>query len=389
MTGTTLALVEIDNHNEVFAALGQASLEIFLDEFAERVSRFARDGDELIKVQPNKYCVLLNGLTESVQIELAGAKLARLFEAPITIVDEEFKASVHTAFVPPVAKQNGNNRRRLQIAESALIEARTHNRPYVIRDQSSDLACVDVRRPREIELAFERGEFVMYYQPLVHAGYRSITGAEALMRWHHPEGVRAPGEFIPYLERSAILNSLTWFTLKSSMAQAADWPNAPSISVNLSPLLILDPDLIPNVSDALSLFDFPADRLVIEITEDAMIENPERTKNVLQELRSLGIQIALDDFGIGYSSLASFRELPVDKLKIDRSFVSNLLTHPRDKNIVKAIIDLAHAVEMKVVAEGVEDEPTASLLQEMGADLLQGYYFGKPMQAADLEKLLT
>ncbi len=388
MNGTTLALVEIENHNEVFAALGQASLEIFLDEFAERIAQFAREGDELIKVQPNKYCILLNDLSEPVQIELAGAKLARLFDAPIPIVDEEFKASVHTAFVPPVEPRSSNNRQRLQIAESALVEARAQNRPYVIRDHSNELACTNVRRPREIELAFERGEFVMYYQPLVHAGFRNIIGVEALMRWHHPDGVRAPGEFIPFLEHSAILSNLTWFTLKSSLAQSAAWPNAPSVAVNLSPLLLLDPGLVPNVSDALSLFDFPAQRLTIEITEDAMIEDPEGTKQVLHQLRELGVQIALDDFGTGYSSLASFREMPVDKLKVDRSFVSDILSHPRDQNIVKAIIDLAHAFEMKVVAEGVENEQTAGLLQDMGADLLQGYYFGKPMMAEALEKLL-
>lgn len=388
MKGSTLALVEIDNHNEVFAALGQASLELFLEEFADRLNQFARAGDELIKVQPNKFCVMLSELSEPVQIELAGAKLSRLFEAPISIVDEEIKASVHSAFVLPMDSER-NNRQRLQIAESALMDARAQNRPFVIRDGTGNSHAADARRPREIELAFERGEFVMYFQPLVHAGYRNIVGVEALMRWHHPEGVRSPAEFIPFLDHSAVLSDLTWFALKSSLAQAAVWPQSISVSVNVSPLLILNADLVPTVSDALSLFDFPAERLIIEVTEDTMISDPDGTRTVLQALRHLGVQIAIDDFGTGYSSLASFREMPVDKLKVDRSFVSNILSHPRDQNIVSAIIDLAHAFDMKVVAEGVEDEQTAALLQEMGADLLQGYFFGKPMQAAELKQLLN
>ena len=129
-------------------------------------------------------------------------------------------------------------------------------------------------------------------------------------------------------------------------------------------------------------------RLTLEITEDAMVEDPAGTRTVLNQLREMNVRIAIDDFGTGYSSLAAFRDLPVDILKIDRSFVASMLEHPRDHDIVRAIIDLAHTFKMKVVAEGVEDEETASALQQLGADTLQGYWFGRPMPAAEFERLL-
>lgn len=385
---STLALVEVDNHNDVFAALGQASRDIFLEEFADRIGQFARQSDELIEIQPNKFCILLENVSEPVQLELAGAKLTRLFEAPIQILDEEFKASVHTAFVPP-RKGDSTNLQRMQIAESALIEARNQRLPFLIRNERRAADDTDLRRPREIELAFERGEFVMYFQPLVHAGFRNVIAAEALMRWHHPEGVRHPGTFIPYLTQSAIIEDLTWFALKSSIAQAKSWPGEIGVAVNISPLLLLNSNLIQNVSDSLSVYDYPPHRLIIEITEEAMISDPTQASSALSELREIGVEVAVDDFGTGYSSLAAFRELPVDKLKVDRSFVSNVTTHPRDRDIIRAIVALAHAFDLKVVAEGVEDEQTASLLQELGVDQLQGFYLGQPMPPEKFRSLLT
>lgn len=388
MQNSTLALIQIENADEVFAALGQSSLDLFLAEFEERVGRFARDQDQILKVTPDKLCVLLSNVADDVQIELAGAKLARLFEAPISIVDEEFSARVHTAFVPPDGTSL-DTKKRLRIAESGLMNAKKNGLDYVVQCAVAESSTNPLRRIREVEQAFERGEFVMYFQPQVLASYQSIVGAEALMRWHDPEqGVRAPAEFIPYLDQSALMAEVSWFAIKSSVAQAAEWPSSVSISVNVSPRLLHDQQLSHSVSDALSIFGLDPERLILEITEDAMIENPAETIAVLGRLRALGIKIAIDDFGTGYSSLGNFRDLPVDELKIDRSFVASMLTHPRDNDIVKSIIDLAHTFDMRVVAEGVEDEETAEALRALGADLLQGYWFAKPLPSEQFRRRL-
>ena len=389
MNTSTLALIQIENTDEVFTALGQASLEVFLEEFEDRVQEFARSKDEVFKVQNNKLCILLNEVRDPLQIELAGAKLTRSFEAPIQILDEEFKATVHAAFVPP-DDNHADTKSRLRIAEYALTEARNSNQPFIVRDSIVKSKTVEAKRLREIELAFERGEFVMYFQPQVHSGFRNIVGAEGLMRWHHPQkGVRPPGDFIPYASRSALMRSLTWFAIKSCVAHAAEWPAETTVAVNVSPLLLHDEHLIPNVEDALTIFDLPAERLTLEITEDAMVEKPDETLAVLTQLHELGVRISIDDFGTGYSSLAYFRELPIDELKIDRSFVTNMLERPKDHDLVKGIIDLAHNLKMKVVAEGVEDDATADTLQQLGADQLQGYWFSKPIQSDEFEKMLS
>ena len=221
MKNSTLALIQIENADEVFAALGQSSLDIFLSEFEERVGQFARDQDQVLKVKPDKLCVLLCNVEDLVQIELAGAKLARLFESPICIVDEEFSARVHTAFVPPDGAPS-DTKKRLRIAESGLMDAKKQGLDYVVQRAVAESSTVPLRRTREVEQAFERGEFVMYFQPQVHATYHNTVGAEGLMRWHDPrEGVRPPGDFLPYLDQSALMAEVSWFAIKSSVAQAA------------------------------------------------------------------------------------------------------------------------------------------------------------------------
>ena len=384
----TLALVQIENTGEVFTSLGQASLELFVEEFESRIHCFARECDEVIQLQPNKYCVLLRDVCEPVHIQLAGAKLERVLAPPIKVLDEEFRPCVHAAFVP--AKEVAvDTKTRLRIAESGLIEARQKGVPYVVVDSVQESPTIAGQRSRQIELAFERGEFVMYYQPQLHSGYRNVIGAESLMRWLHPKhGLQPPKEFIPFVEQSAVMGPLSWFAIKSAVAQAASWPAELSVAVNISPVLLLDADLIPSVEDALSVFDFAGERLTLEITEDAMIEYPAQTIDVLCRLQALGVRIAIDDFGTGYSSLSNFRELPADELKIDRSFVSHMLDRPRDRDIVQAIVDLAHNLNMKTVAEGVEDNETADALQAMGADVLQGYWFSEPLSSEAFQQFI-
>ena len=385
---STLALVEIENVDEVSTVLGHESLELFFGEFEDRIGHLVRPQDDVVKVQPHKLCVLLRDVSDPLQIELAGAKLTRLFDPPIEIFDEEIKTTVLAAFVPP-GEANLDTKTRLRIAEGGLRVARRDNKPYVVTGSVvEEPTAIAIKRKREIELAFDRGEFTMYFQPQIHAGYGNVIGAEGLMRWHDPkEGVRPPGDFIPYSDLDS-MRALTGFAIKSSVAQCVHWDDGVTVGVNVSPVLLHDAQLIPTIRDALAIFGLAPERLTIEITEEAMIVDPVQALRVLAELHETGVRISIDDFGTGYSSLAYFRDLPADELKVDKSFVTHMLERPKDRDIVKAVIDLAHNFSMKVVAEGVEDEATAEALSALGADILQGYWFSKPVPDAEFRKLL-
>lgn len=380
----TLALIELTNRDDVAADLGAGCLELFLDEFEQRVQQLVRPEDEYIRIEPHKICVILRNVWDPQMLELAGAKLGRLFEAPIELLGEDVQPDVRAAFVPTGVQKLGN-KERIQIAEAALREVRKTERIYIIRDaletRHTDL---ESKREREVEQALAQGEFVLYYQPQIHAGYRNLLGAEALMRWHSPtHGVRPPSEFIPYARKPELIRQITWFAIKSAVAAVSRWPEPLGVAVNVPPVLLRDSSLQAVVCDALAIFGCAPGRLTLEITEDAMIEDPEAAMLVMEEFRTLGIRVAIDDFGTGYSSLSYFRDLPVDELKVDRAFVSKMLEQPKDAGIVKVIIELAHNFSLKVVAEGVEDEATALALQGLGCDVLQGYHIGRPVPEAE------
>ena len=380
MKDATLALVELANPDEVSAELGVTSLEIFLSEFQSRVAEFKRANDEIVTVLPHKLCVWLRNVCDPSQIELAGAKLVRLLEVPICVVDEEIRPQFHAAFVPPSA-QFADVKERLKVAEQGLRDARSRNVPFVIRGAADARRQEDdFKRIREVERALHQGEFALYFQPQINAAYRNITGAEALMRWHRPgHGVVPPGEFISHAQRGGLLADLTWFAIKSAVAQCRRWPEQVAVAVNIPPAVLLDDQLEHVVKDALAIFSLDPARLTLEMTEDAMIDQPQRVMEIMGRLRELGVKLAIDDFGTGYSSLAYLRRLPLDELKVDRSFVRDMVREQKDRGIVKAIVDLAHNFDLKVVAEGVEDASAADALQRMGCDTLQGYFFGKPM----------
>ncbi len=385
-TADTLALIELVNVDAVSTELGANSLRLYLEEFQERVRALARERDEVLDVQPHKICVILKGIDDPQQLELAGAKLGRLFEAPIAILDQQIRASVLAAFVPPGDNADAT-KERLQVAEAGLREARREGKPYtILRKPKAEDDDSRIKLIREVESAIERDEMLLHFQPQVHAGYRNLTGAEALMRWQHSEqGLLSPDRFLPYATGPGTMRALTWFALKSAIGTCVRWPESVSVSVNVPPAILADTALNNVICDSLAIFGVAPERLTVEVTEDAMIADPAQTMERLSSLRDLGVRVAIDDFGTGYSSLSHLRDLPVDELKIDRSFVKNMQRDARDRDIVKAIVDLGHTFGLKLVAEGVEDKRTADTLKDLGCDILQGYLFGKPVSAQAFE----
>jgi len=240
---------------------------------------------------------------------------------------------------------------------------------------------------KQLEIALETGALQLYYQPKVHAGYRSLIGAEALMRWHtKDQKVITPDQFIDVAERHEIIKPMTWWAIKSAVARLARWPEQLSIAVNISPALLLEDEIMSVVQDALEIHGVTPARLNLEVTENIMIDHQDLVLSQLARLRDLDVKISIDDFGTGFSSLAYFRDLPVDEIKIDKSFVLRMLESEKDLAIVKAIIDLAHNFSLKVVAEGVENLDIANRLAELHCDILQGYVFDRPLPVEEFEK---
>ncbi|MEQ8860242.1 MAG: EAL domain-containing protein [Pseudomonadales bacterium] len=382
MAPSTLTLLALDNADLVRETLGDASVELLLREFQARVAAFARAADRVFEIAPDKYGVLLRDVVDEQQIELAGSKLKRLFDVPITLVDHDVRPDIRAAFVPPDGCGSDMDA-RLRIAESGLREARRSGNLFVIRHElTTELEQETLRRTREVEAGLVKGEFLLFFQPKVHAGFGTVLGAEGLMRWLHPtDGLLGPDTFLPFCNDAMTRRTLCWHAVKSAIAVCVQWPGGIGVAVNVPPSLVCDPELRAVVSDALTIFGLEPQRVTLEVTEEAMLQDPDAAMAALGALRRLGVRISIDDFGTGYSSLAYLRALELDELKIDRSFVTHLCTETRDRDIVRAIVDLGHTFSMRVVAEGVEDAETAAVLKDLGADVLQGYHFGRPMPA--------
>jgi diguanylate cyclase len=240
----------------------------------------------------------------------------------------------------------------------------------------------------ELRAAIERGGLELYYQPKVDAASTQIAGAEALVRWNHPwQGLLGPGAFVPMAERSGLIEPLGNWVIEEACRQIGAWRDAGlrmRVSINLSPPQLRQPDLVPKILESLRKHRVEPSLLTCEITESVAMSDTKTTQETMLALGEAGIHVSIDDFGTGYSSLSYLRKLPAEELKIDRSFVSDLEHSADARAVADAVVKLAHALGLKVVAEGVENEAQSELLIAMGCNQLQGYFYGKPMPADHL-----
>jgi len=269
----------------------------------------------------------------------------------------------------------------LRHADMAMYRAKTEGHGgYRFFDHDMDEKLQErVELESEIKQAIVDGEILPYYQPLVDLGSQKTIGYEILARWHHPKrGVLPPAVFVPIAEDTGAIGELTYALLTQAVKDAKDWPSDLSLSLNLSPRQFADACLSQRILGILSEADFPPHRLVIEITETAVVERLEEAKATLQSLRKLGVRVALDDFGTGYAGLYHLRELELDTIKIDRSFISQMLEKPEEGKIVEAIVGLGRALGLRTTAEGIESKDIQDKLLMLGCDTGQGFLFGKP-----------
>jgi EAL domain-containing protein (putative c-di-GMP-specific phosphodiesterase class I) len=283
----------------------------------------------------------------------------------------------------------------IQHADVAMYRAKAEKLPgyCFYSPEMNRFAGKNLRMLNLLNQVITRNELVLHYQPKVDALSGKITGAEALLRWNSRElGLVPPTDFIPLAEETGLIVQIGEWVLRTACAQLRAWdkemPCGFSMAVNLSPRQFSDPDLIAKVIDAASSSAIPVARLELEITESALMQDPLKATEALQKIRSLGTRVSIDDFGTGYSSLGYLKQLPIDALKVDRSFISGLQSDGADHAIVSAVIAIARELNLKVTAEGVETVEQLNTLRKLGCDDIQGYLFSRPLPAAEFSALL-
>ncbi|MBT8136881.1 MAG: bifunctional diguanylate cyclase/phosphodiesterase [Gammaproteobacteria bacterium] len=382
-----LLLVELDNLRQVNTTMGYESGRQMLSLAAERLQSVCRTRDRVIQYSDQGFALLLAGVRNEGHAELAANKVWRMFENHVEIVGRRvvIEISMGIAMYPG----HGNSAQKLmQAAEAAQSAATATSHWCLFTPAVTAEATGMVGIAAELDRALAEGELEMHYQPKLCLETGKPSGVEALMRWFHPErGPIRPDIFIGMAERIGKIEDLTWFALNTGLRQKREWPRAEApfnVSINVTPQIVQKFEFAQLVLNALQVWDVRPNELTIEVTETALMTNPEESFRTLTALKDAGVRISIDDFGTGYSSLAYFKNIPATELKIDRSFVFKMLENPGDRRIVQTVIDLAHNFGLKVVAEGIENEDTHAALVTMGCDGAQGYHYAKPLSHADL-----
>jgi len=382
-----LLVIDLDRFKEVNDSLGHRFGDIVLEQVAARWQATLGERGLLARLSGDEFAVLLSG-ADAETARAIGVRLQRDLEAPFVIDDHRFGigASVGIGLWPAQASDAESLLRHADMAMYAAKQAGSGCLVYAPehdRHRPGRLALVS-----ELREAIAHNELVLYYQPQVAIASRAVTGVEALVRWQHAKrGLLGPDEFIPLAEETGLIGPLSRWVLERALATCRAWQDAGldlAMSVNLSMRDLHDPHLPATVAALLDAHEVEPRRLKIEITESSLMANPGRASDVLGQLRALGVQVAVDDFGTGYSSLAYLKGLPVDELKLDRSFVRDLVRSSADRAIVRSTVSLGHDLGLSVVAEGVEDQATYELARHLGCDLAQGYLLARPLSADQL-----
>jgi diguanylate cyclase (GGDEF)-like protein len=388
---SAVLLIDLDRFKEVNDTLGHHHGDLLLREVANRLSEHVGPTGTVARLGGDEFGVLLPGASTSDAAQAAVGLLAAL-EQPFTAgqLNLEATGSIGAALLPADGREPIT---LLQRAEVAMYAAKEDHSGWEAYDRKRDH--YNPRRlvlAGELRQAIESGQMEVYYQPKANLQTGEIKGLEALLRWRNPrEGLLRPDDFIPIAERAGLIRPLTLLVLRDAARQCralAEVGFELDVAINLSVRTVLDVNLPDHVETVMSEFGLPARALTAEITESSVMADPGRTIGVLGRLSALGVSIAIDDFGTGYSSLSYLKRLPVNEIKIDHSFVTGMLVDDNDAVIVRSIIDLAHNLGLRVVAEGVEDQATWNRLAQLGCDLAQGFHLSPPVAAAQLLAVL-
>jgi diguanylate cyclase (GGDEF)-like protein len=388
--GTLFALhcLDLDQFKVINDTLGHPAGDALLIEAANRVQKAAR-GHFVARLGGDEFVVLQSVTEDRDSIDKLAREILLAMAQPLNVDGNEFvpSTSIGIAIAPEDGEEGGT---LLRNADLALYRAKEAGRgTYAFFEQSLNERAQQRRQlETDLRLALERGEFELFYQPLFDLEQNCICSFEALLRWRHPKrGLISPVEFVPVAEDTGLIVPIGAWVIREACARAASWPGGIRVAVNVSAVQFHRGSLNETILLALADSGLVPDRLEVEITESIFLEGGEATLRLLHALRTLGVRIALDDFGTGYSSLSYLQSFPFDKLKIDRSFIQNLLTREGATAIVHAITELANALGIETTAEGVEETAQLMELRAHGCSSVQGFLFAEPMSVDDVERL--
>ena len=393
-TSFAVMLCDLDRFKLVNDSLGHGAGDHLLQQVARRLTEVIRDVDTVARLGGDEFVIVLSpGTTREDAAEVA----QRIIEAMQPVV-EIAGITIHTspsigiAFYP----EDGATVEALVAHADAAMFAAKHRGRNNVQCYASGMEAVThdkVRLESDLHVALARGEFELYYQPKVDTMSGTFYSAEALIRWRHPErGIVSPAAFIPLAEECGLIGPIGEWVLREACRQGRAWQLAglPSlrIAVNVAAAQFRSGNLVETIRRALADAQFEPRLLEVELTESAVMSDPEESIKTLEKLSEMGVLVSVDDFGTGYSSMSYLRRFPIDHLKIDRSFLSEITARSDDASIVGAIVSLAHNLRLKVIAEGVETTAQLDLLKTLGCDQYQGYQFSPPVPVADFERLM-
>jgi diguanylate cyclase (GGDEF)-like protein/PAS domain S-box-containing protein len=387
---TAVLFIDLDNFKTVNDSLGHPAGDQFLSEVARRLTSCVRMGDLVARMGGDEFAVLIAGVDAQIRAPRIAERILRELAAPIELHRRAITPSASIGIACGDSDQTAQE--MLRDADLALYEAKRSGkgRAQLYRPVMHAAALEQLELETDMRMALERNEFELHYQPLFRLTDGGLVGYEALMRWHHPtRGLLGPGTFIELAEQTGLIVPLTRWALSVACNQAAIWrrrsPEPLEVSVNLSLVNLKDYEILNDVSAALEASEIAPEELVLEITESTVMREHDMGREILHELKKLGVRLALDDFGTGYSSLSRLSELPFDSLKIPRPFIERITHDDQDFALTQGIVDLGHHLELSIVAEGIETPRQLASVRAIGCELAQGFFFAKPAPAASTD----
>jgi diguanylate cyclase (GGDEF)-like protein len=376
--------IDLDRFKPINDSLGHSVGDVLLKEVSQRLVSQLRVGDTICRIGGDEFVVVLPEVKRSSDVAQVAQKVIEQVSQPVTVDERELAVSCSVGIA--IFPDDGRDAESLiRNADAAMYHAKELGRAnyQFFTEQMNQAASRRLALETDLRRALARDELRLHYQRIVDAETGRVAGHEALVRWQHPErGLVPPGEFIQIAEESGLILRIGEWVLREACrwARATDAGGGLQIAVNLSPRQFNDPKLAQMVSHALKETGLPPRLLELEITETLAMSHTDVTLTTLKRLKKLGVSIAIDDFGTGYSSLAYLKRFPVDKVKIDRTFVAEAPKDREEGAIVSAIVALAHALDIEVIGEGVENEAQREFLRRCGCDYIQGYLVGRPQE---------
>lgn len=391
---TVVLFLDLDNFKNINDNLGHRTGDLILVETANRLKKIIRESDTLVRFGGDEFLIILDGIADAKDSGQIIEKIYESFLVPFIVEKNEIFVTVSSGI--SVSPTDGYDADELiRYADSAMYHSkeRGRNTYHFFDSKISDTTKNRFAIEREMRGALDQGQFQVFYQPFIDLASGTIVGAEALLRWQNPNlGGISPNDFIPVAEQTGLIEGLGRFVLETALDQVKTWlpilHPAFQMSVNISPRQFRQGKIVSDLKCILSRLELDPSRIKLEITEGLLLQAHDNPLESLSEIQKMGIGVAMDDFGTGYSSLLNLRLIPFDLLKIDRSFIHDLVENPQTRAMVNAVIAMCNSLKLKVIAEGIETEAQRSYLLEQGCDLGQGYLFCKAVSAAEFVGLL-